>query len=66
MMWTIKKLVTHYYKRYPFLAWSWGLDENTDLHIISEESWPDHHRFGVHDEIYDEEEKDEKKSGRSD
>lgn len=50
--WIIKKLVTYHYKRHPFLAWSWGLDENTDLHIISEESWPDHHRFGVHDEIY--------------
>lgn len=57
MAWAIKKLVTHYYRCYPFLAWSWGLDENTDLHIISEESWPDHHRFGVHDEIYKKEDK---------
>ncbi len=48
----IKRLVTLLYIREPFLVWSWGLDEHTDLYIISEESYPDRHRFGVHEEVY--------------
>ena len=46
----IKILVNRKWKRERFLAWSWGIDENVDVHIITEESYQDRHRFGVHDE----------------
>lgn len=53
----IKKLVNLYYKRNHFLEYSWGIDEHIDLHIISEESYSDTHRFGIRQEnkesIYD-------------
>ena len=42
----IKLLVNYRYKKDPFYAWSWGIDEHTDIHIISEESYFDRHRFG--------------------
>ena len=35
------------------MTYSWGLDEHTDLYLISEESYLDRHRFGVHEEKYD-------------
>lgn len=65
MVWAIKKLAIRCYRRYPFLAWSWGVDENTSLHIMSEEYWPDHHRFGVHDRVYKEEDENGKNPRRS-
>ena len=40
------------WRRERFLAWSWGIDENTDIHIITEESSQDRHRFGVREENY--------------
>lgn len=43
----IKALVNWKYKKEKFLCWSWGIDENTDIHIISEESYLDRHRYGV-------------------
>lgn len=43
----IKILVNRKWKRERFLAWSWGIDENVDVHIITEESYQDRHRFGV-------------------
>lgn len=46
----IKILVNRKWKRERFLAWSWGIDENVDVHIITEESYQDRHRFGVRDE----------------
>lgn len=46
----IKILVNRKWKRERFLAWSWGFDENTNIHIITEEFFQDRHRFGVRDE----------------
>ena len=46
----IKILVNYRYKKYPFLAWSWRIDEYTDMNIISEESYLDRHRFGGREE----------------
>lgn len=48
----IKLLVNLKWKRERFLVWSWGIDENTDIHIISEEAYLDRHRFGVKEETY--------------
>lgn len=49
----IKKLVTWKYKRDGFYAWSWGVDEHVDIHILTEESYLDRHRFGTREETYD-------------
>lgn len=32
---------------YAFMAYSWGVDEITDYHVIAERSYPDHHVFGT-------------------
>lgn len=50
--WLIKKLVTYKWKHDKFIAWSWGVNEVVDLHIISEESYLDKHRFGGKVEVY--------------
>lgn len=50
----IKKLVNWKYKRDGFFAWVWSVDEHVDIHIITEESYLDRHRFGTREEIYDE------------
>ena len=49
--WLIKKLVNYKYKKDSFLAWSWSIDDHTDMNIISEESYMDHHRFGTKTEV---------------
>ena len=49
--WLIRKLVTFYYKHYPFYTYSWGIDEHTDLYVISEESYFNKHRFGLREEV---------------
>ena len=30
-----------------FMAYSWGVDEVTDYHVIAERSYPDHHVYGT-------------------
>ena len=50
LTWLAKKSVTALYRRTHFMTYSWGLDEYTDLYLISEESYLDRHRFGVHEE----------------
>ena len=50
LTWLSKKSVTALYKRTHFWVFSWGLDENTDLYLMSEESYHDYHRFGVSEE----------------
>lgn len=50
LTWLAKKSVTALYKRTHFWVFSWGLDENTDLYLMSEESYHDYHRFGVSEE----------------
>ena len=52
LTWLAKKSVTALYRRTHFMTYSWGLDEYTDLYLISEESYLDRHRFGVHEEKY--------------
>ena len=49
----IKKLVTWYYKRTKFLAYSWGIDENTDISILSEEYSLEGYRIGTKEVRYD-------------
>ena len=49
----IKKLVTLYYKRTRFLAFSWGIDESTDISILSEEYSLDGYRIGTKEVRYD-------------
>lgn len=49
--WIIKKSVTLYWKKTHFLAYSWGVDENTDLHVISEEWFTCSHRFGTKEDM---------------
>ena len=51
LKWTIKRLVTLYWKLTRFNTYSWGIDENVDIHIISEESYVDRYRYGVREEI---------------
>ena len=53
LTWLSKKSVTALYKQTHFWAFSWGLDEHTDLYLFSEESYHDRHRFGLHEETYD-------------
>lgn len=36
-----------------FLAFSWGIDEVTDYHVIAERSYPDCHVFGTKVTWYD-------------
>ena len=50
LTWLAKKSVTVLYRRTHFWTFSWGLDDNTDLYLMSEESYPDYHRFGVREE----------------
>ncbi len=36
-----------------FMAFSWGIDEITDYHVIAERSYPDHNVFGTRVIWYD-------------
>ena len=36
-----------------FLAFSWGIDEVTDYHVIVERSYPDHRIYGTTVELYE-------------
>jgi len=45
----IKLLVNRKWKRERFYSWTWGIDENVGIHIITEESYQDRHRFGLRD-----------------
>ena len=48
----IKFLVTLKWKKERFFTYSWGVDDHTDIHILTEESYNDRHRFGTREEIY--------------
>lgn len=50
LTWLAKKSVTALYRRTYFWVFSWGLDENTDLYLMSEVSYHGYHRFGVREE----------------
>ena len=58
LAWIIRKLVTFYWQRYPFMTYSWGVDDYVDLHIISEESYKNRHRFGTREDKYESRGKD--------
>lgn len=49
----IKKIVTWYYKRTGFLAYSWAIDENTDISIQSAEYSLEGYRIGTKEVRYD-------------
>ena len=51
--WLIKILVNYKYKKQGFYVWTWGIDEYTDMYIMSEESYLDRHRFGLKEERYE-------------
>ena len=49
--WCVKKLDS--VKVVAFLAYSWGVDDVTDYHLIAERSYSDHHIFGTRCEFFD-------------
>lgn len=46
----IKILINFKYKREPFMAWSWGIDDIHEINIISAEYYKDHYRYGTREE----------------
>lgn len=53
--WLIKLMLNFKYKRKPFMVWSWGIDEHTDIVIITAEYYDDYYRYGLKTEVYTEE-----------
>lgn len=51
LKWIIKKSVTLYWKKTHFYSYSWGVGDNVDLYVLSEESYQDRHRFGTKEEV---------------
>ena len=49
----IKIIVSWYYKRTGFLSYSWGIDEHTDITILSEEYTSDGYRIGTREVKYE-------------
>lgn len=56
----IKILINFKYKREPFMAWSWGIDDIHEIHIISAEYYKDRYRYGTREEYYKAESEGEK------
>lgn len=54
----IKILINIKYKREPFMAWSWGIDDTHEINILSAEYYNDHYRYGVREEWYNAESED--------
>lgn len=52
--WLIKLLVNYRYKKEPFMAWTWAIDEHTDINIITAEYYDDYYRHGTRTEFYKE------------
>ena len=50
--WLIKKLVSAYYNKTQFLTWSWSIDAETDISIISSEYHDDYYRVGLSERRY--------------
>ena len=48
----IKILINYKYKREPFSAWSWGIDEIHEINILTAEYYNDHYRYGTKEEWY--------------
>lgn len=50
----IKILINFKYKREPFMAWSWGIDDAHEISIISSEYYDRYYRHGTRVEYYEE------------
>ena len=48
----IKILINFKYKREPFMAWCWGIDDIHEINILSAEYYNDHYRYGTREEYY--------------
>lgn len=48
----IKNLINFKYKREPFMAWSWRVDEVHEINILTAEYYQDHYRCGTREEYY--------------
>ena len=57
----IKTLINYKYKREPFMAWSWGIDDIHEINIISAEYYNDRYRYGTREETYNAESEVEEK-----
>ena len=49
----IRRIVSWYYKKTGFLAFSWGIDEHTDISIQSREYTSDGYRIGTREVKYE-------------
>lgn len=56
----IKILIEYKYKKDPFMAWSWGIDEAHEIHILTAEYYQDHYRYGLREEWYKAESEEKK------
>ena len=43
----IKILINFKYKRDGFMAWSWGIDDNHEINILSAEYYDNYCRYGT-------------------
>ena len=57
--WLIKRMLNYKVKKEPFMAWTWGIDEHTDISIITEEYYDDHYRYGTRTHFYKAESEEE-------
>ena len=48
----IEVLINFKYKREPFMAWSWAIDDTTDINVLSAEYYNDHYRYGIRENYY--------------
>ena len=58
--WIIRKAVRRLdiVHGFAFMAYSWGVDEVTDYHVIAERSYPDMHIYGTKWERYEDNNED--------
>lgn len=48
----IKILINFKYKREPFMAWCWAIDEVHEINILTAEYYQDYYRYGTREEYY--------------
>ena len=54
----IKILIEYRYKKKPFMAWCWSVDEIHEINILTAEYYQDHCRYGTREEWFKAESKD--------
>lgn len=60
LLWKIvKRLLIFIDRRWPFMAYSMGIDENTTFYILAERCYPDRREYGVTIKYYDKEKTNE-------